>query len=53
MLLQRTDCLHKGTLEVIADAHHFAGCLHLGGQCSLGGDKFIKGKPRQLDHTII
>ena len=29
MLLKRTKCLHKTTLEVITDCHNFSCCLHL------------------------
>ena len=53
MLLQRTDGLHKRALEVVTDAHNLAGGLHLSGQCSFCGDKFIKRQPWQLYHHIV
>ena len=31
MLFQRADRLHQGALEIIADTHHLARGLHLGG----------------------
>ena len=53
MLLERTDCLHQSALEVRADAHHFAGRLHLCGQTPLCRDEFVKRKPRHLHHTVV
>ena len=53
MLLQRTDCFHKSSLEVITDAHNFSGCFHLCCQCSLRTDKFIKWKSRDLNYYIV
>ena len=53
MLLQRTDCLHEGALEIGADAHNFTGCLHLGGQSSLCGDELIERQSGHLDNTVV
>ena len=53
MLFQRTDRLHQCSFEVIADTHNLSGRLHLSGQCSLGTDKFIKRKSRNLYDAII
>ena len=53
MLLQRTECLHQASLEAGADAHHFARCLHLRSQRSLGMNELVKGEPRELHHAVI
>ena len=53
MLFQRTDSLHQGTLEVVADTHNLAGSFHLCGQGTFGTDKLIKGQTRDLDYTVV
>ena len=53
MLLQGTECLHKSTFKVITDTHNLSCCLHLGCKSSLGLDKFIKWKSRNLNNTVI
>ncbi len=53
MLFQRAECLHKGTLKIITDAHDLSGGLHLCRQCPLSLDKFVKGQTRYLDDTVI
>ena len=53
MLLQRTDCFHKSSLEVITDAHNFSGCFHLCCQRSLCTDEFIEWKSRDLNYYIV
>ena len=53
MLLQGTDCLHQAALEVRADAHDLAGCLHLGCQRSLRVNKLIERKTGELHHAVV
>ncbi len=53
MLLQRTNRLHQGPFKILADAHDLSCGLHLGSQCTLCRNKFVKGKPWQLDNTVI
>ena len=53
MLFQGTDGFHQGPFKIVADAHHLAGGLHLGGQVPLGADKFIKGKAGHLYHAVV
>ena len=44
MLLERSDSLHKGTLEVVADTHYLSGSLHLSGKCTLCCEELVKRK---------
>ena len=53
MLLERADCLHQGSLKVIADAHNLSGRLHLSRQRSLRADKLIERKARDLHHAVV
>ena len=53
MLLQRTERLHECALKVGADAHNLAGRLHLCGQMTGCGNKFIKRKTRHLYHAVV
>ena len=47
------DCLHHGSLEAVANAHHLAGGHHLGAQRFVGVDELIKGPLRVLDHDVV
>ena len=53
MLFQGTDRFHKSALKIAADAHDFSGCLHLGGQSSLGRNKFIERQTGNFYHAVI
>ena len=53
VLLQRADRFHQRTFKVIADTHHLSGRLHLGGQRSLGTDKFIKWQTWDFYHAVV
>ena len=47
------NCLHHGSLEAVANAHHLAGGHHLGAQRLVGVDELIKGPLRVLDHDVV
>ena len=51
--LQGTDPLQKTFFKGPADAHHFAGGLHLCRKRIVGIRKFIKRKTRELGHHVI
>ncbi len=53
MLFQGTDCLHQCSLEIRADTHDLAGCLHLCRKCTLCRDELVKRKPRDLDNAVV
>ncbi len=53
MLLQRADCLHHCTFKIVADAHDFAGRLHLRGERALRRDEFVERKTRELDDAVV
>ena len=53
MLLERSDSLHKGTLEVVADTHYLSGSLHLSGKCTLCCEELVERKSWNLDYTVI
>ena len=53
MLLQRTDRLHKRSLEIAADTHDLAGSLHLCGQRTFGRDKFVERQTRDFYHAVV
>ena len=53
MLLQRTERLHERALEISADTHNLARCLHLGSQMTGCGDKFIERKTRHLHNAVV
>ena len=46
-------CLHNGSLKAGCNAHHFAGCFHLGAQLAGGVDELVKGPLGYLDYHII
>ena len=53
MLLQGADGFHQRALEVVADAHDFAGGLHLGGESAFCRDEFIERKSGNLHHAVV
>ena len=50
---QRTDAFQQAFLKGPADAHHFPGGFHLGGQGVVGVGEFIEGEAGQLGHHVI
>ena len=50
---QGTDAFQQAFLKGPADAHHFPGGFHLGGQGVVGVGEFIEGEAGQLGHYVI
>ena len=53
VLLQRTDCFHQGTFEVMADTHNLTGRFHLSSKSSLCSDKFIEWKSWDFNYAVV
>ena len=50
---QGTDAFQQAFLKGSADAHHFPGGFHLGGQGVVGVGEFIEGEAGQFGHYVI